>query len=69
MLVKVTADDTLGRLTVLEARMAPHLTGPPAHVQDGHDETFIVLEGRMRFRLGDHFHTAVQGRRFSPAAA
>lgn len=27
----------------------------------GHDETFIVLEGRMRFRLGDGFHTAVPG--------
>ncbi|PZS34937.1 MAG: hypothetical protein DLM61_02760 [Pseudonocardiales bacterium] len=61
MLVKVTTGDTLGRLTVLEGRMTPHLTGAPAHVHEGHDETFIVLEGRMRFRVGDHFRTAVPG--------
>lgn len=61
MLVKVAAADTLGRLTVLEGRMAPQLSGPPGHVHDGHDETFIVLEGRMRFRIGDGFQTAVPG--------
>ncbi len=53
MLVKVTACDTLGRLTVIEGRMAPQLAGPPAHVHDGHDETFVILEGRMRFRVDD----------------
>ncbi|WP_322759125.1 cupin domain-containing protein [Frankia sp. Cr2] len=61
MLVKVTAGDTLGRVTVLEGRMGPRLAGPAAHVHDGHDETFVVLEGRMRFRVGDGFHTAVPG--------
>lgn len=61
MLVKVNAGDTLGRLTVLEGRMAPQLAGPPAHVHSGHDETFVVIEGRMRFRTGDTFSTAVPG--------
>jgi len=61
MLVKVTAGDTLGRLTVIEGRMTPQLAGPPAHVHDGHDEMFVVLEGQMRFRVGDQFHTAVPG--------
>jgi len=61
MLVKVAANDTLGRLTLIEGRMAPQLVGPPAHIHDGHDETFVVLEGRMRFRIGDGFHTAVPG--------
>lgn len=61
MQVKVTAADTLGRLTVLQGQMAPHLAGPPAHVHAEHDEIFIVLAGRMRFRVGDRFHTAVPG--------
>jgi uncharacterized cupin superfamily protein len=61
MLVKVKAGDTLGRLTVLEGRMAPQLAGPPAHVHGAHDETFVVLEGQMRFRTGDSFYTAVPG--------
>lgn len=55
MLVKVKAGDTLGRLTVLEGRMAPQLAGPPAHVHGAHDETFVVVEGQMRFRTGDSF--------------
>jgi quercetin dioxygenase-like cupin family protein len=61
MRVTVTAADTGGRLTVLHGEMAPHLAGPPAHVHAGHDETFVVLGGRMRFRIGDRFHTAVPG--------
>src|SRR5664279_3703955 len=61
MRVKVTAADTQGRLTVLQGEMTPHLAGPPAHVHSGHDETFVVLAGRMRFRIGDSFHTALPG--------
>lgn len=61
MRVKVTAADTLGRLTVLHGQMTPQLGGPPAHVHAEHDETFVVLQGRMRFRVGDRFHTAVPG--------
>ena len=61
MRVKVTAADTEGRLTVLHGLMAPQLAGPAAHVHAEHDETFVVLEGRMRFRVGDRFHTAVPG--------
>lgn len=61
MRVKVTASDTLGQLTVLHGQMAPQLAGPPAHVHAEHDETFVVLAGRMRFRIGDRFHTAQPG--------
>jgi quercetin dioxygenase-like cupin family protein len=50
--VKVSAADTRGRLTVLRGEMAPHLPGPAAHVHAEHDETFVVLSGRMRFRGG-----------------
>ncbi len=61
MLVKVTAGDTLGRLTVLEGLMGAGQPGPLPHVHDGHDETFVLTEGRLRFRVGDGFHTAVAG--------
>ncbi|CAO5227517.1 cupin domain-containing protein [Frankia sp. AgKG'84/4] len=61
MLVKVTAGDTLGRLTVLEGLMGAGQPGPLPHVHDGHDETFVLIEGRLRFRVGDGFHTAVAG--------
>lgn len=61
MRVKVAAADTLGRFTVLHAVMAPQLAGPPAHIHAEHDETFIVLAGRMRFRIGERHHTATPG--------
>lgn len=61
MLVKITSDDTLGRLTVVEGRMGPGELGPPAHVHEGHDETFVLVEGRLRFRVGSGFRTAAAG--------
>lgn len=61
MLVKVTAADTVGGLSVLQGRMTPRLSGPAPHIHNGHDETFVVLKGRLRFRLGDDFHTALPG--------
>lgn len=61
MRVKVPAEATGGRLTVIHGRMGPLVTGPPAHVHDGHDETFLVLAGRLRFRLGDDHHDVAAG--------
>ncbi len=61
MRVKVTAEDTQGGVTVLDGRMAPRTAGPIAHIHDGHDETFVVLDGRLRFRLGETFLTAAAG--------
>lgn len=61
MRVKVSAADTAGRLTVLEGLLGPRHIGPPAHIHAGHDETFVVLAGRMRFRLAQGFHNAVPG--------
>ncbi len=63
MRVKVTAADTLGRFTVLHGQMAPQLAGPPAHVHAAHEEIFVVLAGRVRFRISDRFHTATPGER------
>jgi quercetin dioxygenase-like cupin family protein len=61
MLRKVAATDTAGALTVVEGRLAAGHPGPPPHVHDLHDECFIILEGRMRFRIGAGFRTATPG--------
>lgn len=29
-------------------------------MHSGHDETFVIIEGRLRFRTGDSFSTAVR---------
>ena len=59
--VKVAASDTGGRLTVLEGTMAPGHQGPLEHVHCGHDEAFTVLEGTLRFRIGNDYRDVVAG--------
>lgn len=61
MAVKVGAADTRGALTVIEGVLAPGNPGPVPHTHDGHDECFVILEGRLRFRLDAEFHTAEVG--------
>jgi quercetin dioxygenase-like cupin family protein len=61
MSLKVTAADTGGSLTLLEATMAPHHAGPLEHLHVAHDEAFFVLEGALRFRVGDGYRLAVPG--------
>jgi quercetin dioxygenase-like cupin family protein len=61
MSVKVMADQTQARFAVVHGRMALGAAGAAGHIHHGHDETFIVLEGWLRFRLGDNFQTAVAG--------
>ncbi|GLZ06393.1 cupin [Actinomadura sp. NBRC 104412] len=47
-----TAEDTGGRLAVLEQRITP-AGEPPRHVHANEDEAFYVLEGRLAATLGD----------------
>lgn len=61
MLTKASAEDTTGQLAVLQGRISSKFPGPPPHIHKNHDETFVVLEGRIRFRIGDRFHTASAG--------
>lgn len=39
----------------------PPDTGPPPHVHHAEDETFVLLEGRLSFRLGEEVHEATPG--------
>jgi quercetin dioxygenase-like cupin family protein len=61
MAIKVAASDTAGAMTLLEATMAPRHEGPIEHVHVAHDESFFVLSGELRLRVGDGYRTAVAG--------
>jgi len=61
MLVKIGADDTGGALTVVHGRMDAGHAGPAEHIHDGHDETFYIVAGSLRFRLGDSYHRVDAG--------
>lgn len=57
---KVRGEQTDGRMTALE-NVIPPGEGPPLHRHADEDETWQVLEGRLRFRLGDDLHGAPAG--------
>jgi quercetin dioxygenase-like cupin family protein len=53
MEMKARAEDTGGALGVLEASFFEEGYGPPLHVHSREDEVMYVLEGQIRFRVGD----------------
>jgi len=53
-------EETGGRLMALVTIAAPG-EGPPLHTHANEDECLVVLEGRMRFRLGDDIEDAPAG--------
>ena len=57
---KVRGEQSDGGVTVFETVVAPG-DGPPLHVHAGEEETLYVLEGEVRFRLGDEVHTGSAG--------
>jgi quercetin dioxygenase-like cupin family protein len=57
---KVRGDQTGGTQTVLE-NVIPPGEGPPLHTHAVEDESWYVLEGDLRFRLGDEERDAPQG--------
>jgi quercetin dioxygenase-like cupin family protein len=57
---KVTGADTAGRLTAFENVIAPG-DGPPLHKHANEDEVFYVLEGDLRFKLGEEIGPAPAG--------
>ena len=61
MRVKIAASDTGGALTLIESVMEPAHKGPLEHVHTGHDESFFVISGQLRFRVGDGFKTVTSG--------
>ncbi len=60
MVVKVWGRDTGGRLSVCEFRCSPGLA-TPLHLHQREDETWWVVEGRVRYRCGDDAFEAGPG--------
>jgi quercetin dioxygenase-like cupin family protein len=57
---KARGEQTDAALTVFENVIAPG-DGPPFHTHAREDESWYVLEGELRFRLGDHVASAPPG--------
>jgi quercetin dioxygenase-like cupin family protein len=53
MEIKARAEDTGGALAVLDGHFFEAGYGPPLHVHSREDEAMYVLEGQIRFRVGD----------------
>jgi len=58
--IKATAQQTEGRFAAVEFA-GPRAFGSPVHVHTDDDEFFVVLEGDVRFRLGDEVTDAGPG--------
>jgi quercetin dioxygenase-like cupin family protein/ketosteroid isomerase-like protein len=50
--IKLTAGETSGALSMFESTPGPG-AGPPLHVHANEDEVLYVVEGTIRFKLGD----------------
>lgn len=57
---KARAEQTGGALTLFENVIAPG-DGPPLHTHAAEDESWYVLSGELRFRLGDELARAPAG--------
>ncbi len=57
---KVRSDQTAGSLTAIENVIAPG-DGPPLHRHEREGESWYVLEGRLRFKLGSEIREAPAG--------
>lgn len=58
--LKVRGEQTGGSLTAFET-VAPPGEGPPLHTHANEDESLFVIEGEMRFELGDEVQAAPAG--------
>jgi len=57
---KARGEHTGGALTAIENVIAP-ADGPPLHTHANEDEAWYVLEGTLRFKLGDEIGAAPAG--------
>ena len=57
---KARGEQTGGLLTAIENEIAPG-DGPPVHVHASEDEYWYVIEGTLRFRIGDELSEAPAG--------
>ncbi len=61
MTIKLRSEHTGGAFALLEGVMPPRTQGPGLHMHTREDETFYVLEGAARLRIGERTITAPAG--------
>ncbi len=57
--IKLSGEDTDGAFSLGEVELTGD--GPPQHIHKNEDETFYVLEGEVKFLLGEHTSIAKEG--------
>jgi quercetin dioxygenase-like cupin family protein len=60
MTIKLTDGETGGALSMFESTTGPG-AGPPMHVHANEDEVLYVVEGTIRFKLGDEIRETPAG--------
>jgi quercetin dioxygenase-like cupin family protein len=60
LVFKARGEETEGTLTAFETVVAPG-DGPPLHTHAHEGESMYVLDGKMRFKLGDELRAASAG--------
>jgi quercetin dioxygenase-like cupin family protein len=60
LVFKVRGEQTDGTLTAFE-NLVVSGDGPPLHTHANEDEAIYVLEGEVRFKLGDEIQTGATG--------
>ena len=58
--VTVSSDESGGSISVFVTENAPRI-GPPLHVHRNEDETFFVIDGEYRVRIGEELMTLTAG--------
>ena len=58
--ILLSGAQTGGAFTLLEALVPPD-TGPPPHFHQAEDETFILLDGKVTFQIGEDVIDALPG--------
>lgn len=57
---KVCGEQTSGRVTAFETRVAPG-AGPPLHMHANEDETLFVIDGKVRLKVDDQLREGGPG--------
>jgi mannose-6-phosphate isomerase-like protein (cupin superfamily) len=60
MVFKLTDDDTDGAVDFIESRVG-YLSGPPLHIHQKQSEIVYILEGSLRFQVGEEMLDVAAG--------
>ena len=58
---QVTPYDTTGDYDLMMAETPPHVPGPPPHLHQSYQESFLILEGEMEFMIDGEIRGVIAG--------